>query len=67
VNPPVDPLGNLPLIRPTAPAQSIARRPSINRDGDGPPTDHGDPPPREQRADEDESDDDGFPHIDVRV
>jgi hypothetical protein len=67
VNPPVDPLGNLPLIRPATPAQSVARRPRINRDGDRPPADHGDPPPREQRADEEEPDDDGFPHIDVRV
>jgi len=66
VNPPVDPLGNLPLIRPAPPAQPIARRPRINRDGDGPPADHGDPPPREQRDDE-EPEDDGFPHIDVRV
>ena len=48
MNPPVDPLGNLPLIQPASPAQSIARRPRINRDGDGPPSDHGQPPPREQ-------------------
>jgi hypothetical protein len=67
VNPPVDPLGNLPLIRPAPPAQSVARRPPINREGDGPPADHGEPPPREQRADEDEPGDDGFPHVDVRV
>jgi hypothetical protein len=67
VNPPVDPLGNLPLIRPAAPAQSAARRPPINREGDGPPADHGDAPPRERRADEEEPDDDGFPHVDVRV
>jgi hypothetical protein len=66
VNPPVDPLGNLPLIRPATPAQSIPRGHRINRDGDRPPADHGDPPPREQR-DDGEPEDDGFPHIDVRV
>lgn len=59
---PVDPV-NLPLIAPTPPAQPVARR-RIADDRERPPGGRGSEPERDES---DEEDDDGFPHVDVRV
>jgi hypothetical protein len=61
---PVDP-GSLPLIRPTPPAQPVARRRRSADDSDRPPGGRDDQPKREEPGEEDEGD--GFAHVDVRV
>jgi hypothetical protein len=64
VSTPVDP-GNLPLIRPIPPAQPVARRRRVAEDADRTRGGRDDRQTHEEPG-EDE-DDDGFPHVDVRV